>query len=766
MSGFTEEELAASDAESGDTDANQIGKIDESKIDVEQERSLFERISSAPKAIKDAITGEGQDIEFPDLPETSTMGVEEGPDFWEGLLPNLKMMSARDDFAKTEIMEKSFKGDPRWGGAFVDKFGLPMIMWNKKPYYVNKPGATATDLTTALGEIVKFIPATKYANLGKTIWEVLRRGLVGYSATEGGSKLLENQLAPKVATAKQKSGEVTTTSIRDDIALSTGIGVGADLLLPPAAKIIGQGAKKAISGVKATVPTAVKSLFPKMTPEIMNTSRFPLTQGQRTSAPYDKKTSGSAQSQASDVITDEDILRNSKLEGGGGETIKAFDARQLQEIRLEAKALRDEFGSGNVGSLDSDLVPYESATGVQNIVTGEADKLKSTASSGYEAVRETVDQPILTAKGMNETVNRVLSTIDELQLSAREIADFPQLSREIKYLKKLQKMSANPRFKGSPFKLIAGYQKTINRLMLDAATSTEKMAFGKMKSVVDDTVFNGIEQGFITGNKEIIDTLFESKEAYKKYIGLTGKAKNKNNNASNNILKLITNPDYDPSSFVNALFGHAKFNPSKEMTKILKNYKANLPQEKYDEVIDLIKDGVLEKAFSGNGKSDVTRLNIIDNYNEVFMKNKNLINELFSPSEISKIKSFRDDVVPTLWADPSLKLNAPGTAYTLLSAGRMAGIFNYIAKVPVVGTIVGAEVISKGLKRSQETGDALNAIKQYISRSNKPLLSVTGQTIVREPVVEEDDIETSPTVLNILDSINNETRNKIINSVP
>ena len=717
-------------------------------LDVENaERSLFERISSAPKVIKDAITGEGQDIEFPDLPETSTMGVEEGPDFWEGLLPNLKMMSARDDFAKTEIMEKSFKDDPRWGGAFVDKFGLPMIMWNKKPYYVNKPGATATDLTTALGEIIKFIPATKFANLGKTIWEVLRRGLAGYSATEGGSKVLENQLAPKVATAKTKSGDVTPKSIRDDIALSTGIGVGADLLLPPAARLT----RKAISGVKSTVPPTVKSLFPRMTPEIMNTSRFPLTQGQRTSAPYDTKASGSAQTQASDAITDEDILRNSKLEGGGGETIKAFDDRQLQEIRREAKALRDEFGSGNVGSLDSDLVPYESATGVQNIVTGEADKLKSTSSSGYKAVREDVDQPILTAKGMNETANRMLSTIDELQLSARELADFPQLSREIKYLKKLQKMSANPRFKGSPFKLISGYQKTINRLMIDASTSTEKMAFSKMKSVVDDTVFNGIEQGFITGNKEIIDTLFESKEAYKKYIGLTGKAKNKNNNASNNILKLITNPDYDPSSFVNVLFGHAKFNPSKEMTKILKNYKANLPQEKYDEVIDLIKDGVIEKAFAGNGKSDVTRLNIINNYNEVFMKNKNLINELFSPSEISKIKSFRDDVMPTLWADPSLKLNAPGTAYTLLSAGRMAGIFNYIAKVPVVGTIVGAEVISKGLKRSQETGDALSAIKQYISRSNKPLLSVTGQTIVREPVVEEEvDASLSPALQSLI----------------
>ena len=728
-------------------------------LDVENaERSFFERISSAPKVIKDAITGEGQDIEFPDLPETSTMGVEEGPDFWEGLLPNLKMMSARDDFAKTEIMEKSFKGDPRWGGAFVDKFGLPMIMWNEKPYYVNKPGATATDLTTALGEIVKFIPATKYANYGKTIWEVLRRGLVGYSATEGGSKLLENQLAPKVATAKTKSGEVTPKSIRDDIALSTGIGVGADLLLPPAARLT----RKAISGVKSTVPPTVKSLFPRMTPEIMNTSRFPLTQGQRTSAPYDPKTSGTKQSQASEQLTNEDILRNSKLEGGGGAIIRDFDANQLEKIRLEAKALRDEFGSGNVGSLDADLVPYESATNVQNIVTGEADKLKSTASSGYEAVRETVDQPILTAKGMNETVNRMLSTIDELQLSAREIADFPQLSREIKYLQKLQKMSANPRFKGSPFKLIAGYQKTINRLMRDAATDTEKMAFGQMKSVVDDTVFNGIEKGFITGNKDLIETLFESKEAYKKYIGLTGKAKNKDNNASNNILKMITNPDYDPKSFVNALFGHNKFNPSKEMTKVLKNYKANLPQEKYDEVINLIKDGVLEKAFSGAGRTGVTRANIVNNYKDVFLKNKNLIDELFTTDEIARITDFRKNVIPTMWGDPSLMLNASGTSYSLLSAGRMAGIFNSIARVPVVATVVGAEGVATGLKRGQETGDALSAIKQYISRSNKPLLSVTGQTIVREPVVEEEvDASLSPALQSLIKTTDPSLLNRI-----
>jgi len=750
------------------------------------ERSLFERIKAAPKAISDAITGEGQDIEFPDVPETSTMGSDEGPSFWEGLVPNLKIMAVRDDFGKAEIMESSFKDDPRWGGAFVDKFGLPMIMWNEKPYYVNKPGASSQDLGTALGEITKFFPATKIANAGKTIWSVLRRGLGGYSATEAGSKALEGQLAPEVTEAKKESGEVTPTSIRDDIALSTAIGVGADVVLPPAAKLT---KRAVVGGAKAVTPPAVKNLFPRITPEIMNTSRFPLTQGQRTSPAYDPNASAIKQSQASEQITKEDILRGSKLEGGGGPTIREFDANQLDQIRQEATMLRDQLGSGRVGSLDSDLVPYESATGVQNIVTGEADKLKGTATSGYKKVREAVDQPVVTPQGMNETTTRALQTVADLQLSARELADFPQLAREIKYLQKLQKMSANPRFKGSPFKLITGYQKTINRLMRDAATDTEKKAFGQIKSVIDDSVFNGIEQGFITGNKELIDTLFASKEAYRKYIGLTGKAAKKDDNAANNILKMITNPDYDPKSFVNALFGHSKFNPSKEMTKILKNYKANLPPEKYDEVINLIKDGVIEKAFSGAGRSGVTRANIVNNYKDVFLKNKNLIDELFTPDEIARIADFRKNVIPTMWADPSLMLNASGTSYSLLSAGRMAGILSSVAKVPVVAAVTGAEGAASQMSRSASMNDALNAISQYTIRSNKPLLSIggrvpftnkrvdvdvlipadasrVGQTVAREPVVEEDDLETSPAVLGILDSIDASTREKIMATQP
>jgi len=224
------------------------------------------------------------------------------------------------------------------------------------------------------------------------------------------------------------------------------------------------------------------------------------------------------------------------------------------------------------------------------------------------------------------------------------------------------------------------------------------------------------------------------------------------------------------------------------MTKVLKRYKSNLSPEKYDEIIALIKDGVLEKAFAGNGKSDVTRLNIINNYNDVFLKNKKMIDELFSPDELAEITSFRDDVVPTMWADPSLKLNASGTSYPILSAGRLAGIFSYIARVPVVAAITAADTVATGLNRTQQRGDALKAISQYIDRSNRPLLSVggrvpftntrvdvdvlvptdasrAGQTLAREPVVEQDDIETSETVSSLIKNIDPAARQKIIDSI-
>jgi len=142
-----------------------VDTSDEKNTEIEKaaefsQKSLAERALEIPKALMDAVTGEGVQIEFPQVPEASGM-VGDAPGFLEGIIPNIKTMMTRDDVGKLEVLNNSFKDDPRWGGGFQDKYGNPMLIWNDKPYYINKPGMSRTDFGTFVGEIIKFIPAIK-----------------------------------------------------------------------------------------------------------------------------------------------------------------------------------------------------------------------------------------------------------------------------------------------------------------------------------------------------------------------------------------------------------------------------------------------------------------------------------------------------------------------------------------------------------------------------------------------------------------------------
>ena len=72
---------------------------------------------------------------------------------------------SRDDAGKAEIIKDSFEDDPRFGGVFSDKHNNPMVVWEDKPYYINKPGFSGQDIGTFIGEIAKYSPATKFVSV-------------------------------------------------------------------------------------------------------------------------------------------------------------------------------------------------------------------------------------------------------------------------------------------------------------------------------------------------------------------------------------------------------------------------------------------------------------------------------------------------------------------------------------------------------------------------------------------------------------------------
>lgn len=708
------------------------------------EKSLWEEIASLPGGIYAAATGEGVPIEFPNIPETTEMG-DNAPGVFEAFMMNNKLMFARDDFGKAEIMQNAFKDDERWGGVYTDKFNNPMIVWNDKPYYVNKPGFSTQDIGTFTGEIIKYMPATKYVGGSKTFFGTIGRGLFGYGGTELAGQAGEAMLTPETTAAKDK----TVEDLAGEVGTATAIGVGVDLALPPIAK----GAKIAIKTTGKAVPEGVKTMFPRFKPEVLQESKYPLTQGQRTADLPDPKT-GQVGQKTTPQLEEEDIMRfSASSQPTATGIIRAFDEDQLAQIRADAKELQTEFGSGRPDVTMADDVPTAVAEEIQTQVGTTATGLKTRATKAYEVVQGADVQPVMSRQGVMDTSQSALDSVlspQGLGITQRELDRMPILNKEIAYLKKINRLSQNPNFKGSPLNILHGYQKSLNRAVRTAEQgSPEALALGKIKEQVDQAVFDGIERGIITGDEAILGSLKEATDLYRQYMGLTGKmtGRDSQEKAANKILEMITNPNYTPKQVVNAFFGHAKFNPNQSMGLVLKKLKDILPPEQYDEVVALAKDAVLEKAFSGSGKSGVTRTNIVNNYNDVFVKNKAITGLLFNEQELARIGQFRNDVMPTLWAE--IKLNPSGSGYTVLSGLAQQGLLNYARVIPIVGR----EAV-ESVQDIRAAGSARAATRQYLNRVNRPLFSDVIQSSIRPEVVTEEVTEEqiSPSIKSIVDN--------------
>jgi len=717
-----------------------------------------------PSPLEPVVKDTSSGIEFPDIPQATEI---EDVGFFESLIPNVKSMFVKDDASKAEIMKKSFSGDERFGGVFSDKFNNPMIVWNDQPYYINKPGLGLPDIATFTGEVVKYLPASKYVAAAKGLKETVRRGLTTYPATEAASIAGESALAPETSKGKKRD----LTDVGQEVGLATAIGVAADTLLPPVVSAAAKGAVKTATktaeGAKLIFPKfEPEKIIQKITPEAKQASAFPLTEGQRSAKLPDRKQGPT--SRVTEQLELEDMMRNAPgSEKYSSEIMQGFDEKQLGVIRAEAERLQKEFGSGTMSGAGD--VPTAAAESIQNIAQAGAIGLKEESSRAYKTIATSEIPVIMKPEGVVITAREMLDSIikggeEGLGITARELTDMPLLKRELEYLKRVTKIASNPKFKGSPLNILHGYQKSLARAVRTAqAGSPEAMALGKMKAILDASVYDGVERGLIAGDEAVLKELKNATDLYRRYIGLTGKgsARDSWDRAANTILETLTNTKADPTDAVRLLFGHAKFNPKKGLVLAMQKIKQNLGErEGGEEIIALIKDGILEKAFSGSGTSGITRGNIVNNYDEIFVKNRKLVEQFFSPEELKQISKFRQDVMPTLWAE--IKLNPSGTGYAIMSAMMQKGLLNAIKMLPFGA----GEATATGLQVRRAVNIAENATSQQVARMNRPLLSQTVQTSVRPSAIEtiQDEPESS-TLRDITQSASPALRSKLQEAV-
>ena len=774
-----------------DSDYNSPQKLSVDSSIGENINVVAEDSSSLLGSLKDAWTGDNADIEFPELPETTDL---EDYSFWDDFtnpVSALSLMFARDDWSKAEIIKNNFEEDDRFGGIKYDKFNNPMVEWSDKLYYVNKPGASEQDMGTILGEVVKYLPASKVVNASRSLAGRVLSGLGLYSLTEAGGEGIESQLAPEVARAKKGSGLDGKRNAKDiaiDSAKMGALATGMDLVVPP----ILRAPSAIVKGATRTGARILKKEIPNWAkPVVKSKSTYGLTQGQAQA-----NTPGlGKRATTTERLMEEDFIRNAP----GAESAEAkkilddFDESQLNAIRNDAEKLQNEIGSGKIIPGDQvNNVPITSTQNIKQIVTEEAKNLKTKSQQGYKFVEEAMEQPQVSIEGLTTILNQIKNNKEFKALLPRQLKRMTILKDELAGLSDLEKAMSRPgsNYKQSiDFNEIVKQQQVINEALRTAEIGKpEARLLGMLKGEFDKFVFDGIDNGFITGNKVVINKLKEATQLYRKYIGISGKgsAKDKAQKTVNNILADLSNPGFEADKVVNVFFGHSKFNPTPVMAEVLKRIKANLPKEKANEIVGLVKDAVLHKAFSGKG-NEITRLNIVQNYNDIFNKNKNLIKMLFSEKEIAKISDFRKNVAPTLWADPSYVMNKSGTAYVFTSAMARNGLLTQL-DIPVVSRVAG------GFNSVRNSNLAYDAIKNYVTRQNQPLFDIPlpggygsplervnrmfqGQLSIvpkgvdsdrqallvgaKEDIMGTEEIDTTA-IKSLADSISSEARNKIL----
>jgi hypothetical protein len=147
------------------------------------------------------------------------------------------------------------------------------------------------------------------------------------------------------------------------------------------------------------------------------------------------------------------------------------------------------------------------------------------------------------------------------------------------------------------------------------------------------------------------------------------------------------------------LFGHNKLAPNQSLPLVMSKLRNALPEEQFVEVKALLKDGILTKAFSDDD-NEASRSGIVKNYNDIFKNQKEIINALFTPNQLLKVKEFKENVLPTLWAE--IKLNPDKADYTIASALAKKELLTY--------------------PEPQAEDSSINAVRQTLNRFQAPLV--------------------------------------------
>lgn len=558
-----------------------------------------------------------------------------GQSGFQGFL-NAARPAAADVFGNYEDVTRALQNVAPGARMVKDANGFEVLeLPNGQRFAMNKPGIQGHEVASLAGNVAAFTPAARIAGLGKTLLSKAAIGGLASGATDA-------------ALQKTAAGKESIDPVR--LAFSAGGGAFGEIVAPTVGRLATGGIDKlrkmfgsaddAVQagrayaeqlGIKNPSDELAKSIAARWD-EIKAGANpasivaeadigLKLTQGQK---------SGDV-----GALRREEMLRASDSEAG--KFMRGIDESNRGAIDDFLAKMRNTMAGGNAASSAG-----ESFDKIARSVQAENAAQKGVVNTLYDRVR---DSGAVASRGAVDSLPaRLTSAVRDFDIDAALTPGSAGVLNKI--MAKVSDIGEN--VTGVSLRVIEAERRKLNNAIGTAANPTDKRALMTMKHAFDDWYDDLAETSIIKGDKGAIDAMKAARDA-RSVLGARFEKRGKDDLGGKLIEKLVQG-NASGEELAQAAIGASQVSKASaaQFVKRLKGalQPANGP---INPAWGEMKAAVLQKLTTGKGGETLGPQAIVGNLKEALRNRSTLMQELYSPQELTKLQrttAILDAIVP------------------------------------------------------------------------------------------------------------------------
>ena len=620
------------------------------------------------------------------MPKKSSPEIVSAPlGLTESFKPFLGVMSTTDPLALQDIMVKNIPGS-RPG---IDPEGNPFIIIENKPYYLNKPGLSGTDVVGFIGDLAKFFPAGKLAQLGLTTG-----GRAAIAGTATGVIGSGSQLASQAMGSTQP---FNVAQVGLEAAFGAGGQIVGDLIgsyIRNNRKItdeLGQISSEFASALQASgininefgrkgqqaIIDAYKQLGSRFAKEAKNVTsaaniadvNFPLTRGQATG----------------DIaqLAEEEAMRNAARGSLSQKILARFDEKQKIEVLKDLENKQKAFAVGQITT-----APEEVGGKLYELIRNKQLEMKGQYKAAYESVDPTALRVLTEA--VDPLESRVLSVLKDRVVDPKLT---PASRNAIAEIKSIIPKTGKANVTDLSLKSIETTRKKLNELYKAGANDTDKGNVSAIIKEFDNWLDDSISDGLIRGDIDQLSKLKEARSLFSKYketFPTKDVSKLADADAAK-VIRTIVEKDLQPSEVMNLLYGKSAIGESQSAVRTVQRLKKMFGSESNE--FKQFQESAFVRLTRDSQGNMLPASKIVKTIDELFMgKGSALTRELFDATQINTIRKMRSDlnklVIPIEAQNPSR------SGYE--GARAVISVLNKLGFTGAAGNLASGDIASAG----------------------------------------------------------------------